>query len=49
MAKYQWEGRSRNGSSQKGVMEAPNQAVVEAQLKRYGFSAVTIKEHGKGL
>jgi len=49
MAKYQWEGRSRNGSSQKGVMEAPNQAVVEAQLKRFGFSAVTIKEQGKGL
>ena len=49
MAKFQWEGRSRNGSSQKGVMEAPNQMVVEAQLKRFGFSAVTIKEQGKGL
>jgi type IV pilus assembly protein PilC len=49
MAKYQWEGRSRNGSSQKGVMDAPSQAVVEAQLKRFGFTAVTIKEHGKGL
>ena len=49
MAKYQWEGRSRNGSSQKGVMEAPSQMVVEAQLKRFGFSAITIKEQGKGL
>ncbi|MDD2336534.1 MAG: type II secretion system F family protein [Geobacteraceae bacterium] len=49
MAKYQWEGRSRNGSSQKGVMEAANQMVVEAQLKRFGFTAVTIKEQGKGL
>jgi type IV pilus assembly protein PilC len=49
MAKYQWEGRSRNGSSQKGVMEAPSQTVVEAQLKRYGFTAVSIKEQGKGM
>ncbi len=49
MAKYQWEGRSRNGSSQKGVMEAPSQTVVEAQLKRYGFTGVSIKEQGKGL
>jgi type IV pilus assembly protein PilC len=49
MAKYQWEARSRNGSAQQGVMEAPNQAVVEAQLKRFGFSAISIKQQGKGL
>jgi type IV pilus assembly protein PilC len=49
MAKFQWEARSRTGSAQKGVMEAPNQAMVEAQLKKYGFSGITIKEEGKGL
>ncbi|HOP41005.1 MAG TPA: type II secretion system F family protein, partial [Geobacteraceae bacterium] len=49
MAKYQWEAKSRNGSTQSGVMEAPNRSVVEAQLKRLGFSAVSIKEQGKGL
>lgn len=49
MAKYQWEARSRNGSAQQGVMEAPNQSVVEAQLKRFGFSAISIKQQGKGL
>jgi len=30
-------------------MEAPNQAVVEAQLKRFGFTGVSIKEQGKGM
>jgi type IV pilus assembly protein PilC len=49
MAKFQWEARSRTGSAQKGVMEAPSQAMVEAQLKKYGFTGITIKEEGKGL
>jgi type IV pilus assembly protein PilC len=49
MAKFQWEARSRTGSAQKGVMEASNQAMVEAQLKKYGFSGITIKEEGKGM
>lgn len=49
MAKYQWEAKSRNGSAQSGVMDAPNQSVVEAQLKRFGFSAISIKQQGKGL
>lgn len=49
MAKFRWEARSRSGSAQQGVMDAPNQAVVEAQLKKYGFSNVTIKEEGKGF
>lgn len=49
MPKFNWEGRSKSGSVQKGVMEAANQALVEAQLKKYGFSGITIKEEGKGL
>jgi type IV pilus assembly protein PilC len=49
MAKFQWEARSRTGSAQKGVMEASNQAMVEAQLKKYGFSGITIKDEGKGM
>lgn len=49
MAKFQWEARSRTGSAQKGVMEAPSQAMVEAQLKKYGFSSITIKDEGKGM
>jgi type II secretory pathway component PulF len=34
MAKFSWEARSRSGSVQKGVMEAPNSMAVEVQLKK---------------
>lgn len=49
MPKFDWEARSKTGSMQKGVMEAPNVAMVEAQLKKYGFTGINIKEAGKGL
>ena len=49
MAKYSWEARSRTGAQQKGVMEANTKALVEAQLKKFGFSNITIKEEGKGF
>ncbi len=44
MARFSWEGRARTGAQQKGVMEAASRGVVEAQLKKSGFSAITIKE-----
>ncbi|GAW66675.1 type II secretion system protein F [Geoanaerobacter pelophilus] len=49
MPKFDWEARSKAGSTQKGVMEAGNAAQVEAQLKRYGFTGITVKEQGKGF
>ncbi len=49
MTKFDWEARSKAGSVQKGVMEAASAAMVEAQLKRYGFTGITVKEAGKGL
>jgi len=49
MAKFQWEARSKAGSVQKGVMEASSREMVEAQLKKFGFTGITIKEEGKGL
>jgi len=49
MAKYSWEARSRTGAQQKGVMEANTKALVESQLKKFGFSNITIKEEGKGF
>lgn len=49
MPKFDWEARSKAGSTQKGVMEAANAAQVESQLKRYGFSSITVKEQGKGF
>ncbi len=47
MPKYNWEAKSKSGSVQKGVMEAPNVSLVEAQLKRYGLVGITVKEEGK--
>ncbi len=49
MAKFQWEARSKAGSVQKGVMEASSREMVEAQLKKFGFTGITLKEEGKGL
>jgi type IV pilus assembly protein PilC len=49
MPKFNWEARSKAGSAQKGTMEATNSTLVEAQLKRYGFTSITIKEEGKGF
>lgn len=49
MAKFKWEARGRTGSVQKGVMEASNRGMVEAQLKKFGFTGISIKEEGKGL
>ncbi len=49
MPKFNWEARSKAGSAQKGTMEATSSALVEAQLKRYGFTSITIKEEGKGF
>lgn len=49
MPKFNWEARTRTGGAQKGVIEAATVDVVEAQLKRYGFSNIKIKEESKGL
>ena len=49
MPKFGWEARSKAGASQKGTMEATNSSLVEAQLKRYGFTGISVKEQGKGI
>lgn len=49
MPNFSWEARTRTGGSQKGVMEAASVDIVEAQLKRYGFSNITIKAEAKGI
>ncbi|MDD2309612.1 MAG: type II secretion system F family protein [Desulfuromonadaceae bacterium] len=49
MPKFNWEARTRTGGSQKGVIEAATVDVVEAQLKKYGFSNIKIKAEAKGL
>ena len=49
MSKFNWEARAKTGGSQKGVMEADTVDIVEAQLKRYGFSNIKIKSESKGF
>ncbi|WP_305042016.1 type II secretion system F family protein [Geoalkalibacter sp.] len=49
MAKFAWEGKTRAGATQKGEMEAPNEAAVTATLRRQGIMPSKIKERGKGL
>ncbi|HWI40289.1 MAG TPA: type II secretion system F family protein [Verrucomicrobiae bacterium] len=48
MPKFSWEGRTKSGGVQKGVMEAANAAAVEAQLKKFGFAGISVKEEAKG-
>ncbi len=49
MPKYNWEARTKTGGTQKGVIEASSVDIVEAQLKKFGFTGITITEASKGL
>lgn len=49
MPKYNWEGRTKTGGVQKGVIEATSVEMVEAQLRKFGFSNITISEEVKGF
>ncbi len=49
MPKYSYSGRSRDGKSTKGSIEAANESSAMAQLRRQGIQANKIKEAGKGL
>jgi type IV pilus assembly protein PilC len=49
MPKFSWEGKNRTGQVQKGEMEAPNEAAVNAQLRRMGIMPSKVKARGKGF
>jgi type IV pilus assembly protein PilC len=49
MPKFTWEARTKAGAQQKGVMEAANESMVEAQLKKFGFTGITIKAEKAGM
>jgi type IV pilus assembly protein PilC len=49
MPSYNWEGRTKTGGLQKGVMEAASAEMVEAQLRKYGLSNISISEVVKGF
>src|SRR6516162_5070947 len=47
MAVYTWEGKTRQGTTKKGVMEAANEAAVMAQLRAQMINPVTVKPKGR--
>lgn len=49
MPKFTWEARTKAGAQQKGVMEATNESMVESQLKKYGFTGITVKAEKGGF
>ena len=48
MPKFVWEAKTKTGAQQKGVMEANNESMVEIQLKKYGFTGISVKSE-KGI
>jgi len=49
MPTFAWTGRTRDGKTSKGTMEAGSESIVTANLRRQGIQATKIKEAGKGL
>lgn len=49
MPVYTWAGRTRQGASKKGVLEAMNEAAVMAQLRSQGIVPSKVKEKPKDL
>ncbi|WP_303721153.1 type II secretion system F family protein [Malonomonas rubra] len=49
MPKFSYAGKSREGKTVKGMMEAANESVVVANLRRQGIQANKVKGAGKGL
>jgi type IV pilus assembly protein PilC len=49
MAVYTWEGRTRQGTTKKGVMEAASEAAVMAQLRAQMITPIGVKAKPKDL
>jgi type IV pilus assembly protein PilC len=49
MAVYTWEGRTRQGATKKGVLDAINEAAVTAQLRAQGILPVKVKAKAKDV
>jgi type IV pilus assembly protein PilC len=49
MPVYTWEGRTRQGTTKKGVMEAVNEAAVMAQLRAQSVTPVVVKAKARDL
>jgi type IV pilus assembly protein PilC len=49
MPVFTWEGRTRQGSTKKGVMEAVNEAAVMAQLRAQSVTPISVKPKARDL
>jgi len=49
MSVFTWEGRTRQGATKKGVLEASSQGAVTAQLRAQGILPVKVKQKPKDL
>ena len=49
MAVFTWEGRTRQGTTKKGVMEAASESAVMAQLRSQAIVPVAVKAKAKDL
>ena len=49
MPVYTWEGRTRQGSTKKGVMEAASEAAVMAQLRAQMITPIGVKAKARDL
>jgi len=49
MPSFNWEARTKTGGLQKGVIEAASVEMVEAQLRKFGYSNITTKQVAKGM
>jgi len=49
MPVYTWEGRTRQGTTKKGVMEAASEAAVMAQLRAQTITPIGVKAKAKDL
>jgi type IV pilus assembly protein PilC len=49
MPVYTWEGRTRQGTTKKGVMEAANETAVMAQLRSQSVTPIAVRPKAKDL
>ena len=49
MPVYKWEGRTRQGSIKKGVLEAANEAAVMTQLRAQSIVPIAVKQKAKDI
>jgi type IV pilus assembly protein PilC len=49
MPVFAWEGRTRQGTTKKGVMEAVNEAAVMAQLRAQSVTPIAVKPKARDL